>query len=736
MIPGATIFLYLLPLAAAPIVFHLLMRRRRRRIFFSTKMFFHRVHPRLTFHRKLRELLLLATRVLLIALLLLALARLTVTGIGDVLGLGGKQAAIVVIDNSGSMAGQVEGGDRTKLKMALEGARTLLANMEDGAKAGIVLLVPDPRAGRWGGMTSERQLLLDFIEKLQVTEATGSAARSMEQAMAMLGEDGAAGGGSVHVFTDLQETEWKQQQINTKDVRENVQVFFHRVPTAPAELPNVCVLSAKTSSRRILPRQPYQVEVLLRNDGNKELEIRVNRKDSEHAIADGKKVSLAAGAKKRVRLGFRPQSPGHHWVRIWIEGDGFAGDNRISISYICEPKGNIYFVGEQNSGDFGLLPLAFSPHGDGRYTSLVPSFCTLENLPTRMEKKNPMLVVLKWSDACALDAETDDLLQQYTRQGGNLLVVPAVAGEKPSGDPPAWLGAAPEDLDVLPDSVPLLVPDGTSEFWSDLRGPSGQVRFGGAYVKRYYPLSLEKDARYEPLLSPGNERVLLAIRSLGKGQVTVSGIAFAGRREGVPEWSTLPGKKVFLVMAQPMALGAVSSLVDESISLIAGNAPRSLSGKEDEVKITTLVGDQVDWSGPRDQVPVLVRGGAYIARMGERETCLSVLPSDAEGNNAFIDGSEVAAMGGISHAVRELSDEEDFRDELENSMAGMGLYLPLLLLAIAAFMAEGLLGSPALRRKKKPVGTASLAAGGTAEQEGWLEPGTAPAAQSGREVIS
>ena len=41
-----------------------------------------------------------------------------------------------------------------------------------------------------------------------------------------------------------------------------------------------------------------------------------------------------------------------------------------------------------------------------------------------------------------------------------------------------------------------------------------------------------------------------------------------------------------------------------------------------------------------------------------------------------------------------LSDEDNFRDELEQSLAGTGLYLPFLLLALAFMMAEGLLGSP------------------------------------------
>jgi hypothetical protein len=79
-------------------------------------------------------------------------------------------------------------------------------------------------------------------------------------------------------------------------------------------------------------------------------------------------------------------------------------------------------------------------------------------------------------------------------------------------------------------------------------------------------------------------------------------------------------------------------------------------------------------------------------------------------------------MGGVAHAVGTLSDEEDFRDELEKSVAGMGFFLPLLLLAIAMFMVEGLLGSPSRPRK--------LRATAGEEQQRWDErPGKSPAGQ-------
>jgi hypothetical protein len=201
-------------------------------------------------------------------------------------------------------------------------------------------------------------------------------------------------------------------------------------------------------------------------------------------------------------------------------------------------------------------------------------------------------------------------------------------------------------------------------------------------------------------LGANEDPALLAIRKHGKGQIVVSGIAFG--RTGA--WSTLPRQKIFLVMTQPIALGAVANLSNESVSIVAGQSPRLLPGEGTKMSIATLLGDQVVWSGLKDQSPLLVRGGAYIATMGEQETCLTVLPSELEGHSAFIEGSEIGALEGIPHGVRTLSNEDDFRDELEKSLAGTGFYVPFLLLAMVFLMAEGLLGAPAKKWKDKAKG--------------------------------
>jgi len=686
---GASLFLFLLPLAAAPVLFHLLVRRNRKTILFSTNMFFTSMQPHLSFHRKFREPLLLAARALLLFFLLLALARLAFPGIGSFLGLAGKQVVVVVVDNSSSMVGPVEDGDSSKLTVALEGARALLKNMDPGGYGAVVLMVEDP-AARFGGITTDKEALLDFLESIRATDATGNPAKVLQQAKALLKNASTGGGGALHIFSDMQESEWNVSAADPEDQPENITVFVHRVPSAPYDIPNICPVQAGLSSRRILPNQPYALEVLLRNDGSQKLDVRVNHKDSERSIATFQNVEMAGDAQRLVKVPVQPKTSGRHWVKVWLEGDAFEGDNQIFVPYICEEVGEIFFLGDEADRTFGLLPKAFSPAGDGSLTSLIPRYLSASKLQGRMQQSKPMLVVLTWASAAALDAATSALLDQYTQQGGNLMVLPAIDADQVAGKVPAWLAAGQEPLVSLPVTVPLRVSGAKSPFWSDLRNLDGRVGIGTAFTKRYFPLSFEQDSGYVALLSAGDGDDLFALRKHGEGQIVLSGLAF-GRNS---DWSTLPRLPTFLVMTQPIALGAVTTLINASASIVAGQAPRLMPGAGDEMSIVTLLGDQVEWVGPRGQAPLLVRGGAYIAAVGERETSLTVMPSDKEGSDAFIENDKIPALDGMQSQVSTLSDEDNFRRELQSSLAGAGLCLPFLLLAFLFMLAEGLLSAP------------------------------------------
>src|SRR6266699_3352877 len=108
--------------AAIPLIIHLSRSRRTKKMRFSTTRFFTEQFLRSYRMSRLKELLLLACRVALCALLAMALAQpLLQTHADSFLGGGGARSVVLVLDNSASM-GYSEGGT-TLLERARAAAR-------------------------------------------------------------------------------------------------------------------------------------------------------------------------------------------------------------------------------------------------------------------------------------------------------------------------------------------------------------------------------------------------------------------------------------------------------------------------------------------------------------------------------------------------------------------------------------------------------------------------------------
>src|ERR1043165_2890977 len=89
---------------AIPVLIHLLLKRKKQRLRFSTLQFFRRHDEHSSQRRKLRNLLLLAVRLLLLAVLVLAFAR---PYLPDIQPNGTRQQrplAVLVVDRSASRA--------------------------------------------------------------------------------------------------------------------------------------------------------------------------------------------------------------------------------------------------------------------------------------------------------------------------------------------------------------------------------------------------------------------------------------------------------------------------------------------------------------------------------------------------------------------------------------------------------------------------------------------------------
>ena len=705
MIFPAPIFLYFLPLAGLPIVFHFVLKQKKRTVVFSTLMFFHRTDPKLNAHRKIRQWLLLLMRVLLIAFILLALSRPIFQTSG---GLGGKISVVAIVDNSGSMSnGAGYGNDRTKLECAVGAARRLISTLEDGSEAAVVLLVDDPAVapakdrsdrnpavlGDW--LTTDKESLLAVLDRIRPTQATGDAGRALARASKLL-RASPAGGGAVHVFSDLQQSEWGKDSERPEASEASITVYVHKIEPEIRDEANVAITAIQWPEERILPKHTYTIGVALQNSSDIAANIRVNSIDSQ-GNKNTENVTLERGRAKTVELEVTPDANGCHWVKAWIEGDGFSADNEAGVGIFCEETATVLFGGRPE--EFGVLPVALSPSGQGQFTGMVGEFRSPEQLGEAAAVEKPIMITTTWTGVQVVK-ESSEWLRQYVEEGGNLLVVPsATVGRRiVSGQLPDWLGVDIKAREMYARGASLQVLDDRAAFWHRIRQATAGSKLEPVSAYVFHPLGLSGE--FTPLLGVDFQKVVIAHRELGKGNIYVSGTAFAR------QWNTLPVTGLLVVMAQRMAVGGASSEEQQALSLVAGERPRGIRAEGGEagsagleqtglrqVEILSLVGDPMDWKGTEQEIPAFPRAGVYLARAGNSKYCVSVRASEKEGLEKFVEGSEVPAMGRIAHKILPYDEGEDFEQYHKGQAKAIGLYLLLLLLATLALLTEGWLRS-------------------------------------------
>jgi hypothetical protein len=586
-------------------------------------------------------------------------------------------SVVVVLDNSASMSGLTPGG-AAKRSLALDAVRRLVASLDRGTRLGLVLLADDPEAAVPPGLTIKHEHVLAALERVGTTDATGNPTAALTTALRALATDpeGSRARRALHVFTDLQATEWSESAAPASNPASPVTTVIHRIATGETDVPNVTFGAVTPPRRRVVPGHTYPVLFELRNTGTRPVTVDLHSEDSLGGRRS-QRVALDGEGTRPLQVALRPLFPGVQWVRCRIEGDGFDGDNLAYAAVLCDPPGTVLLTGED--AHYGLLAHAVSPAGDGRYTSLVPVPVAFDPHDAGAERP-PAMVVTTWDRLGAGEDLDEPALREYVAAGGNLLVIPDATGLAPFERPPAWLGASALPLDESPENSVLAVVDRQSDLWGALRDATGRVGFRTVTVRRYHPFVC--DEAYRVLLRDADGRPVMATRAYGAGSVHLSGIAFD------PTWTDLatePGG-VGMLLIQNMALAGGNTDGQRAIGVAAGQTP-ALSALTTEVVSLTSVTGEGDWASLDSGRPLdFPRVGVFVWRLPEEEACLWVRPALGEGNTNFLARGQMLALGAPSTRV------ETLRDVGLSRVTGLGggfpLFLPLLLGAMLVWAAE------------------------------------------------
>lgn len=306
-------------LVALPIVLHLLMRQQPKHFLFPAVRFIQRQVKTNQRKLRLRHLLLLLMRILLVALMGLALARPRL--FSDRLTLGGDQAAAVVliIDTSATM--EYSTGGQTRLDAAKERAGELLQDVSEQGRVA-VLDTAEPTAEWQPNIRAARERVAALKPRpgnQPVTTALAAAYRLL-QTLAKEETDGDTLPRFIYVFSDRTPNSWDNGRVKElTDLRDALPdpkakgVYVDVGVDEPADL-----AMSDLRMKQVVPRnRPATLEVSVSRTGPTVESELICRFDGN---PEGERNPVKVAAGQSVVVGFekRDLAPGWHTADVQL----------------------------------------------------------------------------------------------------------------------------------------------------------------------------------------------------------------------------------------------------------------------------------------------------------------------------------------------------------------------------------------------------------------------------------
>ena len=342
---------------ALPILIHLFSRRRVAKIPFSSLRFLEQISRRRVKRIRLTQWIILALRVLAIALLALALGRPAFRG-DFVLGKSrGQSAVAIVLDRSLSMG--AEGSAETLWQRARERTEELLRVLEPKDRVFFVGTdpvleeidaYPDPQAAR------------DALRIMEVGYGVGDLAAGIRRAASVLGET-AALNKELFVVSDFQRSELIEAgeagSVDlAADLDPSTRVFLLPVDEGP--LANTVLEDARAEGTSLDQR----VRALVHRFGSTPVEDLSVTVESGAEVLGEAAVSVGGGARQAGEVPLTRLPGSNEAVRARIARDILPADD---VRYV-PPLGAgriVTAVVQDPAQPSPFLPLALDPGGDG-----------------------------------------------------------------------------------------------------------------------------------------------------------------------------------------------------------------------------------------------------------------------------------------------------------------------------------------------------------------------------------
>ena len=706
---------------SVPIIIHLLNRRKFQKVVWAAMRFIQTSVERNQRRMRVEDLILLALRCLLLALLAIALARPAFKNSGaDFLGQA-KVTAVIIIDNSESMA--MSDGTMTRFEKARKAAEQSLESMPAGSSSAILLasdvvngVIPEP--------TFDFNLARKAIREAPLTDRSTDLLPAVQQALDTL-KQRIGIRKEIYLVTDGQLAGWKQMgeiqkllEGSQRDIRSHV-VFV-----SEHEERNLAVTDLRNASGLSPVKQPIRFEVRVSNFGRDEVRnTRVSLSADNEAPSDEFTIdSLPPGGSKNVSLFAKLRTEGFHSVVARIPEDRLAADDKRTLVVHAINEVRVLLV----DGDPGteprdsetfflrhaLIPVPASEQQN--YFIKITRMLGSEFGTARLDDFDAVVLanVADFGDPVAKN------LEQYVRRGGGLLIFsgqkinPSFYNEQLSGKYhllPATFGSARGNAEQDADYFTLQDRDlehGIVSIWNDPNaGTLSSVRFYRAHdliPVAYKPVSLDKskDTQLDEAGAPqtvvkfSHGTPAIIEHTWGLGRV----VMFASTADTA--WNDLPVRPAFVPLIH-RTLGALVQRQDEGLNVRVGQKfirrvaselldkearvfkPRQTDALLEQRRIEMVNG----W--PMLQYEQTDLSGVYEVAVGESRGAVrfAAQPDASESSLDELSSEQKKLLSTVAHVV-EWAPNVSLRDQVQSARSGAEFWLPLVIIAMLLAAAE------------------------------------------------
>ena len=450
-------------LAGLPVLLHLIMKQEPKRLPFPAFRFLKLKQKTNQRKMRLRHFLLLAFRVLLIALFALTLYQPTLLLTGGGLNLAAEQpvAAVLVVDTSPSTGYAV--GETTRLDAARQRAVDLLDTLPDNSLIAVVDPGdPDDAAGEWQPSAGDAREKLDAMTTPRpaarpVTDGIATAYRLL--ATADQQSDAATPlPRLVVVFSDRTASSWDASRAG--DLNKLREAIPDPPPTAGLyvdvgvdEPTNVAITSATVDPPVVPANRPVTLAVTVQAAGADVPNAAVQCRLDNAGTPLSKPLALTAGSPQAVTFTFADLPPGFHQAVVSLETpDAIPADNTRYVTFRVGSTRPVLTIAD-DSEDARFWQLANQLQGEFDVAVETPAAVEADGFDLA---RYEAVVLLSVADPTNLWRK----LTGYVTRGGELLVIPGgrnqltPAAYDPASNPGAaglMPGTLTEVVDVSPD---------------------------------------------------------------------------------------------------------------------------------------------------------------------------------------------------------------------------------------------------------------------------------------------